>query len=536
MFAMSWYLAVVAIVIGGSVGYVVRKEGVTKDWGDSVAGLRFQLARDQLLALTEHSTFYHAKNWRPQLLVLVKTDDRCNPTRPELLEIASSLKKGQGLLIAYALIDAEAYGRALIADAATEVLRLHLQDHDIQGFPRAVVYRHRGSRAGTHIAAGDGHLVDAFEDLRLDPVKFDEIRTPNSKATKCKALIVDDRRALMDAMLSAAQSCGIGALRPNTVLLGWPTARQCSVQKDRPTSPSSDRARRVDFVQLLRDLSSMRKALILVKGAANLAPTPVDVALDETKKTIDVWWVVQDGGLLLLLPWLMQKSFGTNCRLRLFAVMTGLFAHHWNATHGGAEPVFSVALGDDKTEELLLRRFEAFVRKLITDLRIDATIHAVAGLDFVQAAAHVYRDTLGLRGRTTYLEQLTSRKGAHFHRSPRRSVSPKNESLTAEEKSPLQGSKPSLTLPEKVLNSFDDAGRVEDDDTTLFHELLGFAEALNGRMREHSSSASLIVTNLPYMTHVPPQFFVDYVDTMTDGLDSVMLIRGSGMEVVTKYG
>lgn len=52
----------------------------------------------------------------------------------------------------------------------------------------------------------------------------------------------------------------------------------------------------------------------------------------------------------------------------------------------------------------------------------------------------------------------------------------------------------------------------------------------------HSSGAALVVTNLPYMTHLPPAFFVDYVDVMTDGLGAVLLVRGSGQEVVTKYG
>ena len=50
-------------------------------------------------------------------------------------------------------------------------------------------------------------------------------------------------------------------------------------------------------------------------------------------------------------------------------------------------------------------------------------------------------------------------------------------------------------------------------------------------MRRHSSGAALVVTNLPYMTHLPPAFFVDYVDAMTDGLGAVLLVRGSGQEV-----
>jgi hypothetical protein len=168
----------------------------------------------------------------------------------------------------------------LVAEAATEVLRLHLQDRAIQGFPRAIVYRANA-----------------------------ELHTQTE-----------------DALLGTAQSCGVGAMRPNSVLLGWPSKyRGDEVKKGRH-----------GFVRLLRDLSAMRKALIVVKDGASLAGRePFDAT-----RTVDVWWVVQDGGLLLLLPWLLKRSklFG-RCRLRLFAVMTGLFAHHWNAGHGGSATI-----------------------------------------------------------------------------------------------------------------------------------------------------------------------------------------------------
>mmetsp|Transcript_11353 Transcript_11353/g.16976 ORF Transcript_11353/g.16976 Transcript_11353/m.16976 type:complete len:640 (+) Transcript_11353:367-2286(+) len=592
MFAISWYLALVALVIAASVAAYVRKEGVNKDWGDSVAGLRFQIARDQLIALSERSTFYHAKNWRPQLLVMVKLDYKFNPERPELLEIAASLKKGQGLLMAHALIDAEAYGsapRSLVADAATEVLRLHLIDHHIQGFPRAVVYRHRGSRAGTHLAGGDSDLlVDPPPLLTLPASPFaaphvfapnEEIFTssaatstsqddsalvttmlPNEKAqkkkkhdlelvrlpkketnqkkSKHKAIIVDNRRALMDAILAAAQSCGIGALRPNTVLLGWPEAHGNSSFTSAPQSPSSDRARRTDFVQLLRDLSSMRKALIVIKGGKALMPAEDGTRQFFASSYIDVWWVVQDGGLLLLLPWLMSRSKAfAPCRLRVFAVMTGLFANYWNARYGGAKGVSDCT--DIETESQLLARFLKFITKLLADLRINAEIQGVAGLDFVWAAAHAYRDTIGLRKQTTYEQQISTRRSKRelfTDRIGRLITSPRNN--TIDPNAPLKNDigPPPLSLPEitrpnsqrEYANAFDDNQRLKP--------LRGFALALNGKMREHSANTRLIVTNLPYMTHLPSHFFLEYVDTMTQKLPAVMLVRGSGSEVVTKYG
>lgn len=40
-----------------------------------------------------------------------------------------------------------------------------------------------------------------------------------------------------------------------------------------------------------------------------------------SNKTIDIWWVIHDGGLIILLSYLLkQNAVWKNCRLRLFAV------------------------------------------------------------------------------------------------------------------------------------------------------------------------------------------------------------------------
>ena len=40
-----------------------------------------------------------------------------------------------------------------------------------------------------------------------------------------------------------------------------------------------------------------------------------------SNKTIDIWWVIHDGGLIILLSYLLKQNVvWKNCRLRLFAV------------------------------------------------------------------------------------------------------------------------------------------------------------------------------------------------------------------------
>ena len=61
------------------------------------------------------------------------------------------------------------------------------------------------------------------------------------------------------------------------------------------------------------------------------------------------------------------------------------------------------------------------------------------------------------------------------------------------------------------------------------------ARALNMNMRWYSSHATLIVTNLPLMMSMSSVDFLMCVDVMTRGLEAVMLVRGSGTEVVTTF-
>jgi len=65
-----------------------------KEWGDGIRGLSMSAARFALLKLEEGPP--HVKNWRPQLLILIKTDDDGLPTKwRHLLTFASQLKAGR---------------------------------------------------------------------------------------------------------------------------------------------------------------------------------------------------------------------------------------------------------------------------------------------------------------------------------------------------------------------------------------------------------------------------------------------------------
>lgn len=64
-----------------------------KEWGDGIRGLAMSAARFALFRLEEGPP--HVKNWRPQLLVLLKFDENFATKSCKLLTFSSQLKAGK---------------------------------------------------------------------------------------------------------------------------------------------------------------------------------------------------------------------------------------------------------------------------------------------------------------------------------------------------------------------------------------------------------------------------------------------------------
>jgi len=66
-----------------------------KEWGDGLRGVALSAARFSLLRLEEGPP--HTKNWRPQILVLAKMNDKLNVKHKKMFQLASQLKAGKGI-------------------------------------------------------------------------------------------------------------------------------------------------------------------------------------------------------------------------------------------------------------------------------------------------------------------------------------------------------------------------------------------------------------------------------------------------------
>lgn len=59
---------------------------------------------------------------------------------------------------------------------------------------------------------------------------------------------------------------------------------------------------------------------------------------------------------------------------------------------------------------------------------------------------------------------------------------------------------------------------------------------LNRNIVEYSSGARLVVTNLPLVADMHASEVLQYVDAVGASIAPLLMIRGSGVEVVTQYG
>ena len=64
------------------------------------------------------------------------------------------------------------------------------------------------------------------------------------------------------------------------------------------------------------------------------------------------------------------------------------------------------------------------------------------------------------------------------------------------------------------------------------------AVKLNQLMKEHSSDAKLIICNIPapgQRGEYNEMEYISYIEAMTEDINSIMLVKGSGFEVVTEF-
>ncbi|XP_064823632.1 solute carrier family 12 member 5 isoform X1 [Oncorhynchus masou masou] len=314
MFICSWFYAIVAMVIAGSIYKYIEFRGAEKEWGDGIRGISLSAARYALMRLEEGPP--HTKNWRPQLLVLVSTDVEQNVEQPRLLSLTNQLKAGKGLTIVGTALAGTYLENHPQAQRAEQSLRKLMETEKVKGF--------------------------------------------------CQVTISSNMR---DATSHLLQASGLGGLMHNTVLVSWP----------RNWKQADDLQTWRDFIELVRETTAAHLALLVPK---NIAAFPSN-GERFSEGHIDVWWIVHDGGMLMLLPFLLrQHKVWRKCKMR----------------------IFTVAQMDDNSIQM-----KKDLTTFLYHLRIDAEVEVVEMHDS-DISAYTYEKTLVMEQRSQILKQINLTK------------------------------------------------------------------------------------------------------------------------------
>lgn len=110
-------------------------------------------------------------------------------------------------------------------------------------------------------------------------------------------------RRLLDGFRGVVQTMGLANLKPNIVCMRYPETWRDEAHREVPNN----------FYSIINDCSTANKAVVFVKG---LDEWPNEY--DRQYGTIDLYWIVRDGGLMLLLSQLLRaKECFDNCKIQV---------------------------------------------------------------------------------------------------------------------------------------------------------------------------------------------------------------------------
>ncbi|NWV63205.1 S12A3 protein, partial [Malurus elegans] len=271
MFLLTWWAALIAFgIVIFLLGYVLYKKPDV-NWGSSMQASSYNMALNYSVGLSEVDE--HIKNYRQGQLTACLVLTGPPNFRPALVDFVGTFTKNLSLMLC---------GNVLIGPRKQKMPESRLM--------------------------ADGHSKWLMK-------------------RKIKAfytdVVAEDLRSGVQMLIQAA---GLGKMRPNILVLGykrnWRTASPQSLE---------------DYVGILHDAFDFKYGVCLMRMKEGLNVSRVLQAhVDPTtsaseqqastifqsqqgKKTIDIYWLFDDGGLTLLIPYLLgrKKRWG-KCKIRVF--------------------------------------------------------------------------------------------------------------------------------------------------------------------------------------------------------------------------
>jgi amino acid transporter len=293
--------AIVALFV---VYQYLARRAIPERWADASQSHHFQRAVESISAMDKE--LEHPRNWRPQILVFSADPGR----RTRLLRFAKWIEGSSGLTAAFRIVVGKGIRARIEADREQEQLKAEIDNLELDVHARAVL------------------VPDGIEALPI-----------------------------------IVQSFGVGRIRSNVVLFGWPE--------------SSDEDRLATYVEVVREV-------------ARLGVSVVSLSTDELRwqrfletrsrdRRIDVWWEDTDSGRLSLLAAYLvtRESEWHHASIRLIA-------------DGGDDPD---GVSRDLVAMLEQARIEAAVH-VVENLTREALVGAVADATLLLTPMHLRRGTI----------------------------------------------------------------------------------------------------------------------------------------------
>uniref|UniRef100_A0A670KNH1 Solute carrier family 12 member 1 n=1 Tax=Podarcis muralis TaxID=64176 RepID=A0A670KNH1_PODMU len=449
MFVINWWAAVITYAVELFLYIYVTYKKPDVNWGSSSQAVYYINAIDSALELTTVDD--HVKNFRPQCIVLTGEP----MARPALLDIAHSFTKNNGLCICC----------------------------EVYTGPRKLCVTEMNSGMATKQAW----------------------LTKNKRKAFYAAVAADSFR---DGVKSLLQASGLGRMRPNTLVLGfkkdWKEATAVEVENymgvvhDAFDFDFGVVVARIsqgfDISQVLlvqgmfgfdillyhypkesQSESSISTISSMHVGEFNqrLLEASSQFKKKQGKGTIDVWWLFDDGGLILLIPYMLTlRKKWKDCKLRIFT--------------GG--------------KVTRLEEEKLMMASLLSKFRIKfADIHIIGDINMKPN-----------KESWKFFEEMIE---------PYR----------------LHESCKDLTTAEKLKREA--PWKITDAELEAVKEKSYRQVRLNELLQEHSRAANLIVLTLPVARKgiISDYLYMAWLEILSRNLPPVLLIRGNHKNVLTFY-
>ncbi|XP_076849761.1 solute carrier family 12 member 3 [Brachyhypopomus gauderio] len=288
MFLLTWWAALIAIgIVLFLLGYVLYKKP-SVNWGSSVQASSYNMALNHCVGLNHVDE--HIKNYRPQCLVLTGPPS----LRPALVDFVGTFTKNQSLMMC---------GNVITGGPSPDTVD--------------------SANSNSHVTWLNKRNIKSFY----------------------QGIVAGDLRTGVQMLL---QGAGLGRIRPNILVMGFKRNwRKCA-----PTSIEN-------YIGILHDAFDLHYGICVLRmkegldlshhmqahvnpgfeasaepnldtgspgistlDLDSLRPLPQPSTVFQSKqdkKTIDVYWLFDDGGLTLLLPYLLKrKKRWARCKVRVF--------------------------------------------------------------------------------------------------------------------------------------------------------------------------------------------------------------------------